>query len=130
VRLAGDDNLMAERICTELAQAGFHPPDVDQLARALELPPGKEVRVKTLLAALEMQGRVVKISSDLYFDRSHLEAARTRLLDYLANHAEINAATYRDLLAASRKFSISLLDYFDHAGVTTRVGDARRLRKT
>ena len=53
-----------------------------------------------------------------------LEAARTRLLDYLANHAEINAATYRDVLAASRKFSISLLDYFDHAGVTTRGGHA------
>jgi selenocysteine-specific elongation factor len=129
VRLAGNDSLMAERICTELAQAGFHPPDVNQLARALDVPPGKEARVKTLLAALEMQGRVVKISSELYFDRSHLEAARTRLLDYLANHGEINAATYRDLLAASRKFSISLLDYFDHAGVTTRVGDARRLRK-
>jgi selenocysteine-specific elongation factor len=129
VRLAGDDSLMAERICTELAQAGFHPPDVDQLARALNVPTGKEARVKTLLAALEMQGRVVKISSELYFDRSHLEAARSRLLDYLANHEEINAATYRDLLAASRKFSISLLDYFDHAGVTTRVGDVRRLRK-
>ncbi len=129
VRLAGNDSLMAERICAELAQAGFHPPDVDQLARALNVPPGKEARVKTLLAALEMQGRVVKISSELYFDRSHLEAARSRLLDYLANHEEINAATYRDLLAASRKFSISLLDYFDHARVTTRVGDVRRLRK-
>jgi selenocysteine-specific elongation factor len=130
VRLAGDDNAMAERICGELAQAGFHPPDVDQLARALNLPPGGEARVKTLLSALEMQGRVVKISSDLYFDRSHLETARTRLLEYLANHNEINAATYRDLLSASRKFSISLLDYFDHTGVTTRVGDARRLRKS
>jgi selenocysteine-specific elongation factor len=129
VRLAGDDGTMAERICAELAQAGFHPPDLGQLARVLNVPPGQEARVKTLLAALEIQGRVVKISSELYFDRSHLETARGRLLDYLADHGEINAATYRDLLAASRKFSISLLDYFDHAGVTTRVGDARRLRK-
>ncbi|HKD70125.1 MAG TPA: selenocysteine-specific translation elongation factor [Candidatus Binataceae bacterium] len=129
VRLAGDDGTMAERICTELAQAGFHPPDVDQLARALSVPPGQEARVKTLLAALELQGRVVKISSELYFERSQLEAARGRLVDYLADHGEINAATYRDLLAASRKFSISLLDYFDHAGITTRVGDNRRLRK-
>jgi selenocysteine-specific elongation factor len=129
VRLAGDDSKMAERICGELAGAGFHPPDVDQLAHALNVAPGQEGRVKILLSALEMQGRVVKISSELYFDRAHLESARSRLLDYLADHEEINAATYRDLLAASRKFSISLLDYFDHAGVTTRVGDARRLRK-
>ena len=129
VRIAGDDDAMAQRICAELAQAGFHPPDIDQLARALNVPHGKEARLKSLLAALELQGRVVKISSELYFDRTHLEAARGRLLEYLAQHDEINAATYRDLLAASRKFSISLLDYFDHAGVTTRVGDARRLRK-
>jgi selenocysteine-specific elongation factor len=129
VRLAGDDGTMADRICAELTHAGFHPPDLGQLARALDVPPGQENRVKTLLGALEMQGRVVKIASDLYFDRAHLETARSRLLGYLADHAEINAATYRDLLAASRKFSISLLDYFDHTGVTTRVGDARRLRK-
>jgi hypothetical protein len=32
------------------------------------------------------------------------------------------------MLGASRKFAIALLDYFDHAGVTTRVGDVRRLR--
>ncbi len=129
VKLAGGDSVMAERICAELAGAGFHPPDVSQLARALKLPPGQEARLKSLLSALEMQGRVVKISTDLYFDRGRLEAARARLLDYLAAHEEINAATYRDLLSASRKFSISLLDYFDHAGVTTRVGDNRRLRK-
>ena len=28
---------------------------------------------------------------------------------------------------ASRKFAIALLDHFDHTGVTTRVGDTRRL---
>ncbi len=130
VKLAGGESALAERICAELAEAGFHPPDLTQLARALGVPPGQEGRIKTLLNALETQGRVVKISTDLYFERSRLDAARARLLDYLSRHGEINAATYRDLLSASRKFSISLLDYFDHIGVTTRVGDNRRLRKT
>jgi hypothetical protein len=32
------------------------------------------------------------------------------------------------VLDASRKFAIALLDYFDHSGVTTRVGDTRKLR--
>jgi len=41
---------------------------------------------------------------------------------------QITAATFRDLLGASRKFAIALLDHFDHTGVTTRVGDTRRLR--
>jgi selenocysteine-specific elongation factor len=126
VRLIGADSATADKIAAELGRAGFHPPEVEQLGRALELSAGQ---LKTILGALEMQGRVVKVSADLYFDRARFEDARNRLLGYLADHTEINAATYRDLLAASRKISIGLLDYFDHAGVTTRVGDARRLRK-
>ena len=129
VRIAGDDNLLAERVAAELARTGFQPPEVSQLVQALKLPAGQAAHVKTILNALEKQGRIVKVASELYFDRTQLDAARARLVEYLADHAEINAATYRDLLSASRKFAISLLDYFDHTGVTTRVGDARRLRK-
>ena len=70
----------------------------------------------------------MKIATDLYFSREAMEAARQRLLDHLKTAPEITAAAFRDLLGASRKFAIALLDYFDHAGVTTRVGDARRLR--
>jgi selenocysteine-specific elongation factor len=84
--------------------------------------------MRTLLSALEREGRVVKIATDLYFSREAMEAARQRLLDHLKTAPEITAAAFRDLLGASRKFAIALLDYFDHAGVTTRVGDARRLR--
>ena len=126
VRLVGDDSATADQIAAELARAGLHPPELGELGRTLEVPAGQ---LKTILGALEMQGRVVKVAAELYFDRAHFEDARGRLLGYLADHTEINAAGYRDLLAASRKISISLLDYFDHAGVTTRVGDARRLRK-
>ena len=49
-------------------------------------------------------------------------------MERLESGGEITAATYRDALKASRKFAIALLDYFDHSGVTTRVGDARKLR--
>jgi len=48
--------------------------------------------------------------------------------DRIALAAPEGTFRYRDLLGASRKFAIALLDYFDHAGVTVRVGDARRLR--
>ena len=43
---------------------------------------------------------------------------------------KITAATYRDVLGASRKFAIALLDYFDHTGVTLRIGDERKLRSS
>jgi hypothetical protein len=37
-------------------------------------------------------------------------------------HGEISAAVFRDLIGASRKFAIALLDWCDRTGVTTRCG--------
>ena len=128
VKLGGDEGRLGERLTQTLKSAQFHPPDLKQLADELKLPPSELARMRTLLGALEREGRVVKIATDLYFSREAMEAARQRLLDHLKTAPEITAAAFRDLLGASRKFAIALLDYFDHTGVTTRVGDARRLR--
>ena len=113
-----------------MKKAGFQPPDLKQLAEELRLAGSDQTRLKNLLAAMERQGRVIKIASDLYFDRSAFDTARARLQQYLATNPEITAASFRDLLGASRKFAIALLDYFDHSGITIRVGDARRLRRS
>ncbi len=128
VTLGGDEGRLGARVEEVLRRAEFHPPDLKQLADELKLPAAELGRLRTLLGALEREGRVIKIATDLYFARAPFEAARQRLLDHLREAPEITAATYRDLLGASRKFAIALLDYFDHTGVTTRVGDARRLR--
>ncbi len=128
VKLGGGEEKLGAQIEKTLASAGFHPPDLTQLAGALGMTHGDIARLRTVLGALEREGRAVKVATDLYFGREALDAARGRLVDYLGLHPEITAAAYRDLLGASRKFAIVLLDYFDHSGLTTRVGDVRRLR--
>jgi selenocysteine-specific elongation factor len=128
VQLGADDSRLSARIEQKLKETGLQPPDLKQLAEALGLPTSQASRLKTLLATLERQGRLVKVASDFYFERGAVDDARARLVTYLEANPEITAATYRDLLSASRKFAIALLDYFDHCGVTIRVGDARRLR--
>jgi len=47
---------------------------------------------------------------------------------FVADSGQIDAAQLRDLIGASRKFSIALLTYFDRIGFTLRVGDVRKLR--
>jgi len=130
VKLGGDEGRLGARVAEKLAQAGFQPPELKQLAVELALPPAELARLRTLLAAMEREGRVVKIATDLYFDRAHFDDARARLLKHFEQHPEVSAAVYRDLLGTSRKFAIALLDFFDHSGVTTRVGDLRRLRSS
>ncbi len=128
VRLGGDDGKIGARVEALLKEAGFQPPDLKQLLESLKLPATELARVRTLLTAMEREGRVVKVATDLYFDRGALETAQTRLTERLKADGEITAGIYRDMLNASRKFAIALLDYFDHAGLTTRVGDLRKLR--
>ncbi|HXZ87725.1 MAG TPA: selenocysteine-specific translation elongation factor [Candidatus Binataceae bacterium] len=128
VRLGGDVGVLGARIGQVLKDARLQPPELKQLAEMLELGPAELPHLRTLLAAMEREGQVVKVATDLYFERSAFESAKSRLLERLGSGGEITAATYRDMLNASRKFAIALLDYFDHSGVTTRVGDARRLR--
>ncbi|HVC43812.1 MAG TPA: selenocysteine-specific translation elongation factor [Candidatus Binataceae bacterium] len=128
VQLAGDAGRLGAQIEQALIDAGMQPPDLKQLLEALKLPPADAARLRTLLAAMEREGRVVKVATDLYFAHAPLQSAKAQLLERLAADREITAAGYRDVIGASRKFAIALLDYFDHTGVTTRVGDARRLR--
>jgi selenocysteine-specific elongation factor len=128
VQLGGDAGALGASIESALNSANFQPPELKQLADGLKIPANDLPRIRTVLAAMEREGRVVKIATDLYFSRAASDAAREKLVDYLKTHSEITAAIFRDLLGASRKFAIALLDHFDHVGVTTRVGDTRRLR--
>jgi selenocysteine-specific elongation factor len=125
VILKRDEEELGARAEALIAAGGVTPPDLKQIETALRVP---RQRLQPILQQLERQGKVVKITTDLYFARAHLERARTLLREYAEAHGEINAATFRDLLGASRKFSISLLDYFDRTGFTLRVGDVRKLR--
>jgi selenocysteine-specific elongation factor len=116
------------RVTAALDAAVFQPPDLRQLSAALGPEAADLGRLRSVLGVLEREGRVVKIATDFYFSRAAVDSAREKLVAYLAAHPEITAAEYRDLIDASRKFSIALLDYFDRSGVTVRAGDVRKLR--
>jgi selenocysteine-specific elongation factor len=40
----------------------------------------------------------------------------------------MTAASFRDLIGSTRKYTIPLLEYFDRDGLTIRIGDVRRLK--
>jgi selenocysteine-specific elongation factor len=117
---------VGEQIVARLDAAGFAPPDVAELARALAIPPS---RLADYAVRLERDGALVRASADLWFGARAVEAARELIRQHTAAHGAIDAAAFRDLMGTSRKFSIALLTYFDRTGFTLRVGDIRRLRQ-
>lgn len=120
------ERMRAARVERHLAAAGFTPPDVRGIETELKIP---HRQLHELLTELERQERVVRVAPDLYFSAAAVSGARDLIRKHTTEHGQIDAATFRDLIGASRKFSIALLNYFDRTGFTLRVGDQRKLRR-
>jgi selenocysteine-specific elongation factor len=125
VRLDDASRELGTRIEHLLAGAGFTPPDLRQLEASVGV---ERKALAEVLGVLEGEERVVRVAPDLFFARAAVDQARSRLEAHCRMHGHISAAVFRDLIGASRKFSIALLDWFDRRGVTIRIGDLRRLR--
>jgi selenocysteine-specific elongation factor len=126
VKLQADESKATADLAARLETGGFTPPDVKELAAATKLAPK---RVTELLQALERARGVAKVAEDLYYPVATLERLRTMITERIHAEGPLSAAVFRDMIQASRKFSIALLEYFDRTGFTMRVGDTRKLRK-
>jgi selenocysteine-specific elongation factor len=78
---------------------------------------------------LEGEGKVVRVGPALFFARAAADAAAELVRDHCRTHGELTAASFRDLIHASRKYAIAVLEWCDRTGVTVRVGDLRKLRR-
>ena len=98
---------------SELAE-GIRPADVKEFEKTLE--------------GLVRAGAVLRLK-DLYFDPEEVDALREKLVSFLAKRGEITVPEFKELSGLTRKYLIPLLEHFDLAKVTLRVGDKRVLRK-
>ena len=119
------DEPLVRAVLDAIEGGGAMPPSVAELPERCAAPPAKLQQILGLLVA---RGAVVKVSTDLYFAKDVLAAIESRLRERLEHEDSITAAGFRDLISASRKYSIPLLDHFDRSGLTVRIGDLRRLR--
>jgi selenocysteine-specific elongation factor len=103
---------------SRLRDAGLEPPiDADLGEDAAHLP------------ALRDAGRVVRVGRSLHYHRDALAAAQARVIALCERDGRATIATLRDELGTSRKFAQALLEHFDAARVTRRVGDDHVLRR-
>jgi selenocysteine-specific elongation factor len=124
--LGAADEALAGRALARIGSARFMPPTVKELASELGADASRLTKVA---AVLVLRGEVVKIATDLFFTRAAVDEIGAMLTAHLREKGEISPAGFRDLIAASRKYCIPLLDWFDREGLTMRVGDLRRLRR-
>ncbi len=80
-----------------------------------------------VLGALIEQGRLVKLGEGVLFLRETYDEALSLLLAYLRLHDKMTVAEARDILQATRKYVLPLLEHMDALRLTRRLGDARVL---
>jgi selenocysteine-specific elongation factor len=126
VRLSERELRLAAELMPRIADGGFDPPWVRDLASAIAAP---EDEVRQTLRKLNTEGSVQQIVRDLFYAPERvreLAAIARRIAD--ANGA-IEAAAYRDAIGLGRKRTVQILEFFDRVGYTRRVRDAHRLRE-
>jgi selenocysteine-specific elongation factor len=109
-----------EELLGVLREAGVSPPDRADLEAGLRISP-------ELTDAVLAQGRLVEVAAGLVYDRATLESIVARIRADIAANGPRTVGQIRDLLDASRKFTLALVNYTDEHKITRRVGDERVL---
>jgi selenocysteine-specific elongation factor len=124
VTLANDQKEIREKIEDIYLRAKLQPPYFKEVNS--EFPDAKG---SDILGVLLKEGVLIKVKEDLYFHKKAIDELKERLIAFLKKNSEINPTQFKDMTGTSRKYSIPLIEYFDHEQLTVRVGDNRILRK-
>jgi selenocysteine-specific elongation factor len=106
------------------ASAGLQVPALQQVIAGLKIDRPRAQKIVTLLLRDKI---LLKISDELVFHRSALDALRRQMAAYKLKSSKIDVAQFKELTGVTRKYAIPLLEYFDRERVTKRVGDAREI---
>jgi selenocysteine-specific elongation factor len=120
VTFSAEQERQAAALLDVLREAEVSPPDRGDLEAELGLS-------SELTDALIAQGRVVEVAAGLLYERSVLDGIVERIREDIQQHGPRTVAQIRDLLDASRKYTLALVSYTDEHKVTRRVGDERAL---
>jgi selenocysteine-specific elongation factor len=122
---SGAGSALKADVAALLAKGGLTPPWLSELAPLVGASSDEVAAVLKLLLA---DGAVVRVSSEMWFDASAVNALRDRLVAHLRTRREMSTQEFKELVGASRKHVIPLAEYFDREKVTLRVGEKRVLR--
>jgi selenocysteine-specific elongation factor len=125
VTLSAQDQKLWQAARPLMAAERFRPPRTRDLAQALKAP---EAAMRATLKRLHRMGQVIEVAPDHFFLRPAVAEMAAIAAATVDEAGLLTAAGFRDRLDNGRKVAIQVLEFLDRAGVTVRVGDARRVR--
>lgn len=127
VSLSREEQELAVAIEQIYLQEKFHAPAFGDLIERLSGQPAKVKRVFDLLIE---QGVIVRLADNVYLHRTALQEAKDAVVSHFAKNPELSPSEMKNLVGASRKFAIPLMEYFDRINLTVRKENVRVLKKS
>lgn len=120
IALKREEEEARAKIEAAFRDAGLSVPAVKEVIAACGIDAS---RARSLLQMLLRERRLVKVSEDLVFHPSAMEALRTLLA--ARRGQRFGVPEFKEWTGVSRKYAIPLLEYLDRERVTRREGDDR-----
>jgi selenocysteine-specific elongation factor len=121
-RARGDSALaIALRSASRLGSRARHARSCARARRELR-------ELRSVCEHLVRERKLVRVSSELFFDAAAVASLRERVVAYLKANASIDPAAYKELTGQSRKHTVPLMEYFDAEKLTLRRENVRVLR--
>jgi selenocysteine-specific elongation factor len=118
IRFSQEQEKKIDSLLRDMKRAGVSTPSVKESQQYL----GED-----LYYALIDLSRLRQLNADVVYEQDQFAEIETRVIEFLRQNGEIDAAQARDLLQTSRKYAIAILEHLDNIKVTRRVGDVRVL---
>lgn len=120
-RLDPQQQARKDRLLQALEDAGCAPPRVDELLQQM----GGDRDLPDLVALLEADGSVLRLDHEMVIHAGHVQRLTRDIRARFAGRDNVSPAEFRDVVPASRRHLIPILEYLDRVGVTVRKGDGR-----
>ncbi|MBM3494106.1 MAG: hypothetical protein FJX72_07275 [Armatimonadetes bacterium] len=98
-------------------ESAFQPPTPTEASRILGAPPSA---IHAMLELAMQRGVVVRVTDTMLFHRDTVQRAKDLLA--IEARAGVSPSRFRDMISASRKYAVPLLEYLDATGFTVRRG--------
>ena len=111
-----------KRVMEMLDKNPLAPPGLKEIQEEIADSPYDPAEI---IAYLEESEQIVKVAEGVYYSRTGVDLAWSRLNEHFDEKREPSLAEARDLWETSRKYTLPPLEYFDRTKYTTRIGDNR-----
>jgi selenocysteine-specific elongation factor len=119
IKFNEQEQLQVQNLMRKFEENPYTTPSVKECQQDL----GEEI-----INALIESGEFVTVSEDVIFLKKDYDEMVFKIKSEIKKKSKVTLAEVRDMLNTTRKYVQALLEHLDKIGVTTRDGDARKLK--